>query len=320
MTDAPRYFTDFSEIKARPDFDQAAVVTTASFRTLIGMYRFEAEVMCQVFRGGVLCRHPHLEGWLGKNSDGVEILIGGHCAQKYFNAVATFAAERGRVKRQLNLDDLLRRIGELVEGRNVIRGELARGESQVCEIIRAVEKIRLALPSSVLRRLSDMAKTGRSEITVEVRYVEPDEKGRPVYSWLPRTIGAIDGAKLLNRDEHAADLVKIREARRALENAEASESLGSKRLKLVIDQIDTGRAAIAKVSSTEALVARFCEPTNLGRLCFSTRNDDDRLKTADFVCAKTQGDSTDRSRAQRFLRENEARLRAEFGGRDFRIA
>ena len=86
MTDTPRLITDFSEIKARPDFDALAPCTLDNFASIVTGYRFSHNVICQVHKVEGRCGHQHLEGWLGKTKNGKEVLIGSHCGPKYFGA------------------------------------------------------------------------------------------------------------------------------------------------------------------------------------------------------------------------------------------
>lgn len=48
-----------------------------------------------------ICHQKHKNGWLGITNDGVEALIGGHCASEYFKADNSFRLEKKRVESEI---------------------------------------------------------------------------------------------------------------------------------------------------------------------------------------------------------------------------
>lgn len=96
-------FSSYNEIEKRASFNSEQEISPDNFKSLVGMYRFDENVICQV-RTKRICHQKHKNGWLGITNDGVEALIGGHCASEYFKADNSFRLEKKELKVRLNGD------------------------------------------------------------------------------------------------------------------------------------------------------------------------------------------------------------------------
>ncbi|HHM2118026.1 TPA: hypothetical protein ACRG4Q_005623, partial [Klebsiella pneumoniae] len=90
MAEKAIYFSSYNEIEKRASFNSEQEISPDNFKSLVGMYRFDENVICQVRTKKGICHQKHKNGWLGITNDGVEALIGGHCASEYFKADNSF--------------------------------------------------------------------------------------------------------------------------------------------------------------------------------------------------------------------------------------
>ncbi|HHM1133002.1 TPA: hypothetical protein ACRG2Y_005686, partial [Klebsiella pneumoniae] len=101
MAEKAIYFSSYNEIEKRASFNSEQEISPDNFKSLVGMYRFDENVICQVRTKKGICHQKHKNGWLGITNDGVEALIGGHCASEYFKADNSFRLEKKRVESEI---------------------------------------------------------------------------------------------------------------------------------------------------------------------------------------------------------------------------
>lgn len=100
MAEKAIYFSSYNEIEKRASFNSEQEISPDNFKSLVGMYRFDENVICQVRTKRNLPSKTQ-NGWLGITNDGVEALIGGHCASEYFKADNSFRLEKKRVESEI---------------------------------------------------------------------------------------------------------------------------------------------------------------------------------------------------------------------------
>jgi hypothetical protein len=321
MAEQPRYFRDFKEIMSRVGFDSACGISVENIGSLIGEYHFsdDNEVPCQVERGGKRCKEGHKNGWLGRRQDGKEALIGNICGLKYFNANATFVADRKRISRELSIDRHLQRL-QMTRGSSAFADELQRTIGRLKTVRLAVADLRERLPAAIASRLQGMAKSGNAGVGVLFRYDDDeDDDGEPIVNWVPEQIGTIAGVVVWEQSNIGNVFQTLHEIRDTLHEAQISREAGERKLKIWADKLDELAICTAKVSNFESALEGFNAPGNLKLLCFLVSNQRDSMAVARMIIDHETGATGAPGSDQRLFNELTAQIRARAGDRSFRI-
>ncbi|MGS0635648.1 hypothetical protein [Citrobacter sp. VF227] len=170
MSDKTEYFSKYFEIGNRKSFSSKQEISPENFKELIGYYELDEDVSCQVKTKRGFCRKNHKTGWLGVTVDGVEALIGGHCAKTYFKADMRFSMETKRIKTELERRDYVTELQNYKINADVILEELSNLRANLITVRKIVDVVYKTMPNSVLRFLESGQRTNNWAVNVDVLY------------------------------------------------------------------------------------------------------------------------------------------------------
>jgi hypothetical protein len=174
------HFQSRREIESRPAFDSSCLVTKENYAGLIGDYTLPEldRVACQLQRKHERCNQSHSNGFVARTKDEHEGYIGGDCAAKYFGATSDFARDRARAERQIDMGQLLARVAA-AKADSTIQPRLRAASEQLQQLCSDTQAVVGQLPSELLRRLRDMAISGRGAVQIDIGHEEPPDPERP---------------------------------------------------------------------------------------------------------------------------------------------
>lgn len=322
MPGTPLLYTDLTTLKnQRPDFDPECVITIDNFAALISATLMREELTCQLDTpNGGRCNQPHHKGWLAKRKDGAECLIGGDCADKYFNANETFRAERHRMNHDLAVEAHLVALRELLKDSDAVQERVLQCRKRLSAYREALKELQEALPVQAVGQLRSFAKGGdRARVDVEVQYVvDIDEKGKEERRWETRGAGEIIGLSVW-------DISAVAELVRAIGAVDASrqEAVLDKRQRLQdlkrwreqLEQLPGCEQALERLDRT---LEQFGSAANLSMLCFLVKNNDMQRQVVEVIL-KRQGEQPAPMRVQDSLNRIHQHVRDQYGGNNFRL-
>lgn len=270
-------FSSFEEIKKRADFDSASHISPETLDRLIGAYAFpkeEPEQPCQVWKGARAkrCEEDHRKGWVGRNKDGKEALIGSTCASKDFHADERFKRERSRVNTELEFLDQSRRYAEyreqddLLDKLNDARGRLRRVEQ-------AISNVNSLLTDRTLRLLESMAKTGDTTVMIHTRRVvieKIDGKDRERVFYDPHPLGNLVGVRFFGRQSQAEVRRGLEAVGAALRELSDHETPRPVKIKNTLKALDNFSHFVDMLTRLEEVITDFLREANLRLLCFTS--------------------------------------------------
>jgi hypothetical protein len=318
MTERERAYLirDYAEITIRPDFDPNCIITKSNLAHLIHPYDLNIDVICHVLRPIGRCGHKHRDGVLGKTVDGMEGLIGGHCAKIHFKDHQGYQAERIRISRQIEFDDLKGRydayaVDEAFHERFAnLRRRLA-----------AFQVDRGSLYGGLGARLHSivegMAKSRSTNVVVKIRVADDENNdGELVARWEPRILGVLQGAEVFDLAASAELSRRLDAVAKAIRELRANPEPRPVKLKSTVRALDSLSTCEPALLRLERALERFVVPENLELVCFLTELN--RADAAHFVL--DQRGEPKRSRdVKRFLSELDNRVRASVAPRGFTI-
>ena len=320
----PQQYVSLREAEiARPSLDTSAPITVQDFDRLVGAISFPPSdwVECQLIRRatGTVCRTKHGIGWIARRKDGREGFIGNICARRHFDDYVTLAGEASRLRRELRIDGLVRRIQSRLDDPSF--GERVDAAIDQCgELRNHIRRNRERWPTSVLKRLLDMSKTGNSSIGLEICFVEKDENGRERAVWKPirwRSVGAPGAVD----PEPAFDLTRrLQDIRVALGEAKPSHDLKIKQLSYWASKLEDLEACEAQLQLRRATLHQFEDIENLKLLTWTVRQDDTQLAVVREVLRIAAGREPSEQQVFEAWRQWHREVRDAQGGRNFRIA
>ena len=319
MKEKPRLFKIFDEIDSRPQFDASASVTLSNFESLVGEYHFDVEVKCQVNKSEGNCGRMHQHGWLGKTKEGKEGLIGGHCASKYFKADKTFARERNRVRKEINIANYLERLSDLLKDRKVFIDQVNTEVSRLIFVRDSVRSISDSLPDSVVRILRDMSKTGNRAVSIQVQYVETDENGNELVDWVDQNIGSISGVGVWRVDRIYGINRQLKEIKNIVQEVNINRDAGEIRLKRWLDILSELPRCASGIDDLEKDYDNFATFDNLKKVCFLVRNQQEQTEIAKFALSFDGHENPSNNKGKQLLKDMSVELRKQFNNRNFRV-
>lgn len=318
MSERAISFSEFSEIEKREKFSRDYLISVADFASLIGPYYFREDVHCQVERDGFRCNHGHRNGWLGRRKDGSEALIGGHCANKYFNANDAFRQERKRVDTEVRLDSHIAALTELLRDRAALSARVAAAMGRVKAVREVVRQFESTLTKGATKQLNDMAKTGSRTVSVEVQYIEKDDDDKDKTTWRRRDVGTMQGIGVWNIGDTTRlynDLQRVKDAAIA---AVVSRAEKEKHLKDWRETLEQLPRIEDRIEAMERALADFKAPSNLVML-FGLGRDQSKNAELAALMLKVGGDPNPSNRqVQRLLSEYASFMNKQTDGRRYR--
>jgi hypothetical protein len=309
------YFTNITEVESRCGYDTQCIISLNNFSHLIGPYKFEENEACQFLKPEGICRQPHQNGWLGKTKDGKEGLIGRDCARKYFKADRKFTEERRRVNRSLNIKKSKNTISNILgddgDFESRVKAEIDRFKS----VRKSIRDYKDGLPRNVLRKLQDMAKTGRSEVTLEVQDIGTENSGNP---WRNEAVGRINGVEVWLDSFFSDTQRKLHSIKEAIPEIDL-KSKDEKELKKWAKYLSEFPACSINNQNIEAITKQFFDLENLTMISLLTRNDGEQINIVGLAikygCPQEAND---------FVIENEWKtfrlaIKNKLGGKNYRF-
>ena len=307
-----------------PALDLTAPMGKSDFADITGAYNYPEAgwVNCQLEIDGAICKQAHGVGWIMLRKDGVEGYIGGVCARDHFQADEVFAGAAAKARRDIRIQNLVDRLGNLIVTRDVLRQRIVDVFERQQRLRKRVGKIRNSLPYVVMDRLHHMTKTGDRNVRLEFRHVEKDEdrdgKVIHVVRWRPDIVATVAAPQALEVGpiEEIGD--KLRIALAAANAAEANPDRTEREMRHWAESIEAVDRCEAELEEVELALAVFVDPSNLRGLCWVCRKDADQTKSARAAirAAGAWDDDAGARRARDAWREE---LKASRGGIEFSV-
>lgn len=321
MSDEVIEFQSFEQIQSRPDFDPDAAIDVETFEKIIGPYDLPHNVYCQMRRKEGRCNHEHMHGWVGRTHEGVEVLIGGKCASKYFNADKNFRREKRRVNDAITRRRYAERLSTHLANSLQLLSDIASAIADLNVFRHDFRELRDSLPSDVLRTLINRAKARDNKVEVEIEYREKDENGRTYTNWVPHTVGSIRGLTLWNIPlSELPDLTRqLNHLSDVLRTAQVSTSTPIKALKESVAAIDRLPELQIQVLEYQDSFRQFNSRQNFKVLCYLTRLHQQRDAIAHLMLTKYPDPNMPAADGHRAVVAMDNELRELFRNRNFRI-
>lgn len=312
-----RTFDSPEEIRELPNFLEDNPITVASYKRLIGDYNFGEEVSCCFEKdNGNLCREGHKRGWVAELLDGSVTIIGNHCAETRFGADSRLIADGNRYltekRRRARLAGILSQIAEKVQR----LGRLGRLRADLKSLEERIQTFTGELSPTILRRMTDMARTGQTVVTftaVKVReYRDEDGKLKHERSPFQQSLGALNALELIRRPSFFTIYDAIKDVERAHEEA---EQLGPKPK---ISEVDTLASRlndydrILKDGSRLLDLEQVFFSNNFLLLCFLEADKTERFKAA-RIAMRRSGVAGGKDEAKAWLADQEKEIKRQLG-------
>lgn len=270
-------FSTFEEIKKRVEFDPTCHIAPDTLDQLVGSYGFpteEPEQPCQVWKAkrARRCDEDHRKGWLGRNKDGKEALIGSTCASKEFHADENFQRELSRITAQLEFLDMSRRYTEYRE-RADLPDRLNNARARLRRVDKTISNVNTILTDRTQRLLESMVKTGNTTVLIQTRRVvieKVDGKDKERVFYDPHPLGSIQGVTFFGRQDHASihrDLEAFGSALRELRDYDKPRPM---KIKGTLKALDKFTSIVDSLTRLEGVIVDFLQEPNLRLLCFTS--------------------------------------------------
>lgn len=284
MAEDSEYFSSFIDIDKRPSFSSEHEISPENFRKLIGEYKFTEDVICQVKALNSVCHQKHKSGWLGVTADGFEVLIGGHCARKYFKADKSFTSERKRVRKEIDRKKALHKLKAFRDNVLIINEELSRLRATIINTRIILDQILKSFPNAVLSFLTDAQKTRNWDIKIDVLHKFNDDN-KPI--WVTSSLGNLKSLPYM----YEVISLMARAKSLAEKFAEACslnpEDVSTPKLKRIIETLNDKDDLIKSAASLSQEVARFIDTRNLELLIFVCENYEEEFLATRAIMAIT---------------------------------
>ncbi|EIY2645716.1 hypothetical protein MMK76_001016 [Klebsiella aerogenes] len=277
MSDKTEYFSKFFEIEKRESFSPNQEISPDNFKELVGYYELDENVSCQVKTKRGFCRKNHMIGWLGVTVDGVEALIGGHCAQTYFKADSRFTLETKRIKTELDRREYVTELKVYKDNSDTVSRELSDLRTNLISVRKIIDVIYKTMPDCVLRFLQSAQRTNNWVINVDVLYPAKNEDQKP--TWHVHTLQSLKSVSttlevisLITRVKH---LIKTFDL---FLESDLSE-MPTPKLKYYVNELREKKNYEQLYAKFITETKKFIEPKNLDLLLFICDDYEDKFLT-----------------------------------------
>lgn len=318
MSESPKLFTQYDEIRCRPNFDSTVSITTINFECLISPYQLGDDVICQVEKKTGRCGHKHLFGWLGRIQGGKEGLIGGHCAKTYFKGDARFIIEQKRIKQEMAYLEAIERLGNYLNDPEALASRIREMLTRFRQFKTAVRDLEKRLPPQIITFLKERAKTGHAQVEVELRYVEKDEEGKEKVSRHPQTIGVQQGLGIWLDMNHNVVSTKAREIDAVSKAATPQRGISLRKLQGWLKVLDELPNVEVQVLDLHRQLQEFTSFRNLCLLIFLLRDESKQVQLAEFALITGRNFKNSKNEASELRKQLYKEIKLANQGRDFR--
>ncbi len=296
-------------------------MSIGSYSQIVVDYAFRDEARCCFQKeNGKLCETEHKRGWVARLHDGSATIIGNHCAEKKFGADSRLIADRSRYINEKKRLDRLASLTELVAQKDLRISRLTELRNLVLSLEERVKVITNPLGPLLQRRLTDMIRTRRSDVSVIAvknrPYVDGAGRNKIERSTYVQSLGELAGVDLAARgtyaDFHDSINVIVRTYHRAGQLAAAQDlSKRSKEVESVATSLQTFDRVVLEGERLLGLEDGFFG-NNFALLCFMVENKDERQKAA-RVALRREGKTRQSIAVDVWLADYERALAKQLG-------
>ncbi|WP_447783606.1 hypothetical protein [Enterobacter asburiae] len=269
MAEDSEYFSSFIDIDKRPSFSSKHEISPENFQKLIGEYKFTEDVICQVRALNGVCHQKHKSGWLGVTADGFEVLIGGHCARKYFKADKSFTNERNRVRKEIDRKKALHKLKDYRDKSLIMNEELSYLRATIINTRVILDQILKSFPNAVLSFITTAQKTHSWDIKIDVLQKFNDDNN-PI--WVTSSLGNLKSLPYMYEVISLMTQAKSLAEKFSEACSLNPEDLSTPKLKRIIETLNDKDDLIKSATSLSQEVTRFIDTKNLELLIFVCDN------------------------------------------------
>lgn len=285
----PIIFKTREEILSRPDFDIKSSISIGNFDYIIGWFKFNDKERCQVLVKHANCNHEYLEGFVARNHDGKEGMIGCDCANSKFQASKRFSTEQSRIRKAVEWQQLMERAAFYAEQSANMISWLDLDLDYLNDMERLFQEIKNCFPNGLKDRFRYMVKTGRALVTIQLKYIETDEEGDHI-SWIDSHVGALQEIHLWNADFFSCYRKRLSSSRTALyEIKNAIKTNHIAKLNATLKRLDDFKRAHEEICGIDKSIGNFCSIENMQLMYFMVKNKDfkSNIARAYYIAKKT---------------------------------
>ena len=255
-----------------------------TLRCLLNPWRFKA-------LNGV-CHQKHKSGWLGVTADGFEVLIGGHCARKYFKADKSFTNERNRVRKEIDRKKALHKLKDYRDKSLIMNEELSYLRATIINTRVILDQILKSFPNAVLSFITTAQKTHSWDIKIDVLQKFNDDNN-PI--WVTSSLGNLKSLPYMYEVISLMTQAKSLAEKFSEACSLNPEDLSTPKLKRIIETLNDKDDLIKSATSLSQEVTRFIDTKNLELLIFVCDNyEEEFLATRAIMAISGAKVSTDR--------------------------
>lgn len=286
MSDKTEYFSNYFEIENRKSFSSEKEISPDNFDSLLGYYELADNVSCQVKTKRGFCRKNHKIGWLGVTVDGVEALIGGHCAKTYFKADKRFSLEKKRITSELERRRYLIELQPYSDNIEVFITELDTLKTNLIKVRKILSVIYNTMPNPVLRFIDSAQRTNDWAVNIDVLYPSKNDENQS--QWQVHMLSTLNSVSSLR------EVISLITRVKTLENVFSDfqkinfYDLPTPKLKYYVDELrqKIDYEKICEILGNET--KKFIVPRNLDLLLFVCDEYEDK-----YITVKSIFDITD---------------------------
>lgn len=314
MAEKSEFFSNFIEIEKRPFFSLEHEINPDDFKELVGEYRLDEDVVCQVKGDKGICHQKHKNGWLGVTKDGFEVLIGGDCARTYFKADRVFAYERKRVRKELDREKALHKLNEYRKNVLIFTSEISSLRKDIIDARIKFDQVHKLFPEVILTFIDNAQKTRNWDINVDVlQGYRDDENG--TQKWAVSSLGRLK--TLPNKYELYGLIRRLKYISETFEQAcqVNVEDLKTPKLKKIVEALNEKEEIEKKTRDLINDVSMFVDTKNLEPLIYLCDNDEDEFITTKSIMILTNSKVSTEGHIRLRLRRIKERIERQFDGK-----
>ncbi|MDE9430264.1 hypothetical protein [Xenorhabdus bovienii] len=318
MAEKSEFFSNFIEIENRSAFSNEQEISPENFKELIGQYKFDEDVVCQVKGAKGICHQNHKSGWLGITTDGKEALIGGHCARNYFKADKKFNLERKRVKKEIERKKSLDKIQEYRAQVLIWNEELSNLRSSLIETRKKAEIFYGTFPNAILQFIDSAQKNNNWEIKIDILKKSNVDIENNKSQWI---VGILCNLKPITTMRKIISLMtKIKhliDTYHEVCNLKPEE-IKTPKLKKIIEILSEKENYENECNSYKNEIKKFLEPQNLDALIYICNDSEDEFSTTKSILSISNAKVSSEAHINLRIRRIKERTEKQFGGSKIR--
>lgn len=310
-----RTFATMQEVTCLNGYLENNPVSEANYERIFGDYWFDPKVKCcRQKLNGELCKREHNFGFVAKLKDGSITIIGNCCAKDKFDADANIRKDRSKYINEKRRRERLSQLSELLDEREEILNKLDSLFNRLKTVQKRVSDFSNSLGTLTLRKVHEMAKTGRSSVFLDaITYHESKDEDGYIETERRSTssrLGTLNGVSIFNEFTFQPILSQINAIRRAYESAnEIEDDLKTSELESLTSTISQHASVAREVSNIEADEEAFYK-NELTLLCYLVSDKSERYKTAQLVL-ELEGEQVGKGKAKQWLIDQDAALKEQ---------